>query len=144
MLSEHGMRPHNALWSKLKNPQPCFTAGKDAIAEEGKKVLKSIHYESTPPEVQKSLRTSRAQEWSKFESFGVVPLTPDQVQELVTEGHQTIPSKWVDVNKAQYKNGRAPNYQPQYKSRLVPRTLRFITLSAAGAQLMNLIRIWPM
>ena len=95
-------------------------AGKDEIAEEGKKVLKSIHYESAPPEVQKALQASQAQEWSKFESFGaVVPLTPDQVQELVTEGHQIIPSKWVDVDKAQYKKGQDPSYQPQYKSRLV-------------------------
>ena len=55
-----------------------------------------------------------------FESFGaVVPLIPDQVQELVAEGHQIIPSKWVDVDKAQYKKGQDPNYQPQYKSRLV-------------------------
>ena len=95
-------------------------AGKDEIVEEGKKVLKSIHFESAPPEVQKAPQASRDQEWSKFESFGaVVPLTPDQVQELVAEGHQIIPSKWVDVDKDQYKKGRDPNYQPQYKSRLV-------------------------
>jgi len=80
----------------------CSMAGKDDLIEEGKKVLKSIHFESAPPEVQKALQASRAQEWSKFESFGaVVPLTPDQVQELVADGH------------------RDPNYQPQYKSRLV-------------------------
>ena len=98
----------------------CFMAGKEEIVEEGKKVLKSIHFESAPPEVQKALQASRAQEWSKFESFGaVVPLTPDQVKDLVAEGHQIIPSKWVDVDKAQYKKGRDPNYQPQYKSRLV-------------------------
>ena len=98
----------------------CFMAGKEEIVEEGKKVLKSIHFESAPPEVQKALQASRAQEWSKFESFGaVVPLTPDQVKDLVAEGHHIIPSKWVDVDKAQYKKGRDPNYQPQYKSRLV-------------------------
>ena len=98
----------------------CFMTGIDSFEEEGKKVLKSIHYESAPPDVQKGLQNSRAQEWAKFESFGaVVPLTPDQVQELIAEGHQIIPSKWVDVDKAQYKKGRDPNYQPQYKSRLV-------------------------
>jgi hypothetical protein len=48
-----------------------------------------------------------------------VPLTPNQVQELVTQGHQIILSKWVDVDKAQRKKGRDPNYQPQHKSRLV-------------------------
>ena len=35
-----------------------------------------------------------------------MPLTLDQVQELIAEGHQIIPSKWVDVDKAQYKKGR--------------------------------------
>ena len=44
----------------------CFMAGKDEIAEEGKKVLKSIDYELAPPQVQKALQASRAQEWSKF------------------------------------------------------------------------------
>ena len=126
-LRSHFERARNAAaqWSVEQVEQStamftCFMAGKDEIVEEGKKVLKSIHFESAPPEVQKALQASRAQEWSKFESFGaVVPLTPDQVQELVAEGHQIIPSKWVDVDKAQYKKGRDPNYQPQYKSRLV-------------------------
>ena len=98
----------------------CFVTGIDNFEEEGKKVLKSIHYEFAPPNVQKGLQNSGAQERAKFESFGaVVPLTLDQVQELIAEGHQIIPSKWVDVDKAQYKKGRDPNYQPQYKSRLV-------------------------
>ena len=78
----------------------CFMAGKDDIAEEGKKVLKNIPYESARPEVQKALQVSRAQEWLKFErfeSFGaVVPLTPDQVQELVTEDIRSFhPSGWM-------------------------------------------------
>ena len=103
----------------------CFMAGKEEIVEEGKKVLKSIHFESAPPEVQKALQASRAQEWSKFESFGaVVPLTPDQVKDLVAEGHQIIPSKWVDVDKAQYKKGRDPNYQPLQKQVSFLRKLR--------------------
>ena len=72
----------------------CFMTGIDNFEEEGKKVLKSIHYESAPPDVQKGLQNSRAQEWAKFESLGaVVPLTPDQVQELIAEGHPIIPSK---------------------------------------------------
>ena len=126
-LRSHFERARNAAaqWSVEQVEQStamftCFMAGKDEIVEEGKKVLKSIHFESAPPEVQKALQASRAQEWSKFESFGaVVPLTPDQVQALDAEGPQIIPSKWVDVDKAQYKKGRDPNYQPQYKSRLV-------------------------
>jgi len=125
-LRSHFERARNAAaqWSVEQVEQStamftCFMAGKDEIVEQGKKVLKSIHFESAPPEVQKALQVSRAQEWSKFESFGaVVPLTPDQVQELA-EGYQIIPSKWVDGDKVQYKKGRDPNYQPQYKSRLV-------------------------
>ena len=97
-----------------------FMTGIENPEEEGKKVLKSIHCESAPPDVQKGLQNSRAQEWAEFESFGaVLPLIPDQVQELIAEGHQIIPSTWVDVDKAQYNKGRDPNYQPQHKSRLV-------------------------
>ena len=60
----------------------------------GEKVLKSIHYESAPPEVQKALQEARQKEWAKFEEFGaVVALTPEQAQELIDEGHQCIPSK---------------------------------------------------
>ena len=93
---------------------------KEEEGELEKKVLKSIHYESAPPEVQKGLQEARQKEWAKFEEFGaVVALTQEQAQELLDEGHQCIPSKWVDVDKAQYKQGRDPDYKPVYKSRLV-------------------------
>ena len=94
-----------------------FLAQTEDEAELGKKVLKSIHYESAPPEVQKALQETRQKEWSKFEDFGaVVALTPEQAQELIDEGHQCIPSKWVDVDKAEYKKGRDPDYKPCIKA----------------------------
>ena len=34
--------------------------------EQGKKVLKSIHYESASPDVQKNIMDARTKEWSKF------------------------------------------------------------------------------
>ena len=44
----------------------------DKEEDPGKKVLKSIHYESAPPEVQKGLQEARQKdkEWAKFEEFG--------------------------------------------------------------------------
>ena len=99
-----------------------FLARTEEEVDQGKKVLKSIHYESAPPEVQKALQEARQREWAKFEEFGaVVALTTEQAQELIDEGHQCIPSKWVDVDKAQYKQGRDPDYKPLCKSRLVSR-----------------------
>ena len=112
-LPEQDREEAHAMWTS-------FLAQTEDEAELGKKVLKSIHYESAPPEVQKALQETRQKEWSKFEDFGaVVALTPEQAQELIDEGHQCIPSKWVDVDKAEYKKGRDPDYKPMYKSRLV-------------------------
>ena len=47
-----------------------FLAQTEDKAELGKKVLKSIHHESAPPEVQKALQETRQKESSKFEDFG--------------------------------------------------------------------------
>ena len=87
--------------------------------DEGKKVLKVIHYETAPPEVQKGLQGSRAKEWSKFEQFGAaIPVVGKEKDDLLAEGHRVIPSKWVDTDKAEFKKG-SPDYQPIWKSRLV-------------------------
>ena len=100
----------------------CFLSkeGNDEDEEvPGKKVLKSIHFESAPPEVQKAIMNSRVNEWSKYDDFGAVfPLTPELADELIRAGHQCIPSKWVDVDKNEFKKGK-PDYEPNYKSRLV-------------------------
>ena len=89
--------------------------------EPGKKVLKSIHYETAPPEVQKHILEARTKEWSKFLEFGaIVEVSKEDAEKLIAEGHQCIPSKWVDVDKNQFMKGRGDQeYVPKFKSRLV-------------------------
>ena len=89
--------------------------------EQGKKVLKSIHYESASPDVQKNIMDARTKEWSKFLEFAaVVEISKEDAERLIAEGHQCIPSKWVDVDKNQFMKGRSDQeYVPKFKSRLV-------------------------
>ena len=83
----------------------------------GKKVLKVIHFDSAPPDVQEGLRASRAKEWNKFVQFAAVPITEDN---LLVEGHVVVPSKWAHTDKAEHKEG-SPDYAPVWKSRVVSR-----------------------
>ena len=96
----------------------------DGVPEDeelGKKVLKSIHYESAPPDVQKNIMDARTKEWNKFLEFAaVVEISKEDAERLIAEGHQCIPSKWVDVDKNQFMKGRPDQeYVPKFKSRLV-------------------------
>ena len=96
----------------------------DGVPEDeelGKKVLKSIHYESAPPDVQKNIMDARTKEWNKFLEVGaVVEISKEDAERLIAEGHQCIPSKWVDVDKNQFMKGRTDQeYVPKFKSRLV-------------------------
>eukprot|EP00435_Cladocopium_sp_Y103_P052029 s2760_g16.t1 len=85
----------------------------------GKKVLKVIHFDSAPPDVQEGLRASRAKEWNKFVQFAAaIPVVGQQRDDLLAEGHVVVPSKWVDTEKAEHKKG-SPDYAPIWKSRLV-------------------------
>ena len=85
----------------------------------GKKVLKVIHFESAPPDVQEGLRASRAKEWNKFVQFAAaIPVTGREKESLLSEGHTVVPSKWVDTDKAEHKKGSS-DYTPVWKSRLV-------------------------
>ena len=92
-----------------------------SIPEDGieKKVLRSINYERASAEVKAGLDKSRAAEWGKYETFNAaVPVTGEEKERLVAEGHSIIPSKWVDTNKNEHKEGQV-GYEPKYKSRLV-------------------------
>ena len=77
--------------------------------ELGKKVLKSIHYESAPPDVQKNIMDARTKEWNKFLEFAaVIEISKEDAERLIAEGHQCIPSKWVDVDKNQFMKKNRP------------------------------------
>ena len=60
-------------------------------------------------------------EWNKFLEFAaVVEISKEDAERLIAEGHQCIPSKWVDVDKNQFLKGRTDQeYVPKFKSRLV-------------------------
>ena len=69
----------------------------DGVPEDeelGKKVLKSIHYESAPPDVQKNIMDARTKEWNKFLEFAaVVEISKEDAERLIAEGHQCIPKQ---------------------------------------------------
>eukprot|EP00435_Cladocopium_sp_Y103_P010747 s1054_g2.t2 len=59
----------------------CFLSQQVEGDEEapGKKVLKVIHFDSAPPDVQGGLRASRAKEWNKFVQFAAaIPVVGQQ------------------------------------------------------------------
>ena len=64
---------------------------------------------------------ARTKEWNKFLEFAaVVEISKEDAERLIAEGHQCIPSKWVDVDKNQFMKGRTDQeYVPKFKSRLV-------------------------
>ena len=85
----------------------------------GKKVLKVIHFDSAPPDVQEGCYSLHAEEWNKFVQFAAaIPLTGQEKEILLAEGHTVVPSKWVDTDKAEHRKG-SPDYAPVWKSRLV-------------------------
>jgi len=82
-------------------------------------VLKVIHFDSAPPDVQKDLRASRANEWNKLVQFAAaIPITGREKYNLLAEGHTVVSSKWVNTDKAEHKKG-SPDYVPVWKSRRV-------------------------
>ena len=53
----------------------------------GKKVVKSINFDTASPEVQEGLRAARENEWGKFESFAAaIPIVGQQKADLLAEG----------------------------------------------------------
>ena len=122
-LREHFRRAGNIAAKDMKEAYGIFTCFMSQTVEEddlpGKKVLKSINFDTASPEVQEGLRAARKKEWGKFESFAAaIPIVGQQKADLLSEGHVVIPSKWVDVDKAEHRKGQA-DYAPEWKSRLV-------------------------
>ena len=62
---------------------------------------------------------AREAEWQKYIKYSAaVPLSKEDGDALVNEGHTLIPSKWVDVDKNSHKSHEA-SYVPKVKSRIV-------------------------
>ena len=66
----------------------------------GKKVLKSIRFETARAGVQAGLLQSLIAEWSKFEQFSVaIPMLGADQDALLAAGHKPVPSQWIDTDK---------------------------------------------
>ena len=73
-------------------------------------------------DAQKELDKSRAKEWAKWQDFSAAIILDDaQYDELIREGHQVIPTQWVELDKNHNKRLLDPTVEPNYKSRLVVR-----------------------
>ena len=83
---------------------------------------KILMYHKCPEDVQKELDKSRAKEWAKWQDFSAAIILDDaQYDELIREGHQVIPTQWVELDKNHNKRLLDPTVEPNYKSRLVVR-----------------------
>ena len=59
-----------------------------------------LMYHKCPEDVQKELDKSREKEWAKWKDFSAaIIIDDDQYEELVREGHQVIPTQWVELDK---------------------------------------------
>ena len=83
---------------------------------------KILMYHKCPEDVQKELDKSKAKEWAKWQDFSAAIILDDaQYDELIREGHQVIPTQWVELDKNHNKRLLDPTVEPNYKSRLVVR-----------------------
>ncbi|CAE7211787.1 RE1 [Symbiodinium sp. CCMP2592] len=83
---------------------------------------KILMYHKCPEDVQKELDKSRAKEWAKWQDFSAAIILDDaQYDELIREGHQVIPTQWVELDKNHNKRLLDPTVEANYKSRLVVR-----------------------
>ena len=91
----------------------------DIVETQEQKVARSISYQYADPETQKLLDESRKAEWAKFERFAAaVPIVGEEKRKLLDDGHEAIPSQWIDVDKNEHLKGRK-DYVPKMKSHLV-------------------------
>ena len=83
---------------------------------------KNLVYSKCPEDVQKELDKTREKEWNKWKEFSAaLVIDKKQLEELVREGHQIVPTQWVEVDKNHAQRLLDPSIEPTYKSRLVVR-----------------------
>ena len=83
---------------------------------------KLLDYAKCSDELKRKLDETRAKEWSKWKEFGAsVVIDSKQLQELLGEGHQVIPTQWVELDKNYSKRLVNPTVEEKLKSRLVVR-----------------------
>jgi hypothetical protein len=84
---------------------------------------KTLHYEREDKEIREGLDISRRTEWEKWQKFiAGRPCRGAELKKLLDEGHNPIPMRWVDVDKASHRRRQGgPYVPPEYKSRLCGR-----------------------
>ena len=65
---------------------------------------KTLNYEKETAEVRAGLDGSRRVEWDKWLQFVAGrPCRGKELEQLLDEGHEIVPTRWVDVEKAAHK-----------------------------------------
>ena len=83
---------------------------------------KAFNYKKCSPELQKGIDGSRKFEWEKWKQVNAaINLDEKQYRELIAEGHEEVPFKWVDTDKNDALRGSQPHIEVKHKSRLVTR-----------------------
>ena len=83
---------------------------------------KLLDYSKCSDELKRKLDETRAKEWAKWKEFGAsVVIDSKQLKELLDEGHQVIPTQWVELDKNYNKRMVDPTVEEKLKSRLVVR-----------------------
>ena len=60
----------------------------------------NLVYNKCDAKTRKGLDASRAKEWKKYlDSGATVKVQGELLDELIQEGHQTIPSQWIETDK---------------------------------------------
>ena len=106
--------PETSVWRKRR---------KNYSSEKQKeKHGKNLVYSRCPEDVQKELDKTREKEWNKWKEFSAaIAIDKKQLEELVREGHQIVPTQWVEVDKNFPQRLLVPSVEPKYKSRFVVR-----------------------
>ena len=94
--------------------------GPDAAAatQEGK-AAKTLNINDVDEETRKGMLEARQKEWDKYRSFNVtVAVSGAEKARLLSEGHQVIPSKFVDTIKNIHEINSS-DFKPICKARLV-------------------------
>ena len=83
----------------------------------------TLCYEKESKEVREGLDVSRRDEWTKWKRFVAGrPCKGRELEKFLAEGHEPVPTRWVDVDKAAYKRRPGgPPIPPEYKSRFCGR-----------------------
>ena len=84
--------------------------------EKKEKRGKTLCYEKESKKVRGGLDMSRRDEWMKWKRFVAGrPCRGRELEKLLAEGHEPVPTRWVDVDKAAYKRKPGgPPIPPEY------------------------------